>query len=281
MGEQACVFYGGAEFSRDCDIVILVNAINLNKLDLALDELQAQCIAVPDKNWKYLDRGHAIHFRCKHPDAVDMRLDVMSKMRGCDDFPLLWERRTTIEDESGFKYEVIGIEDLVKAKKTQREKDWPMIRRLVDSHYAEFCDAPNQDQIQFWFRESRSPEVLMALAKQYPKLLDESMKQRSLLIDAKTENQEALHESLDLERKAEMQQDYQYWQPLIKELEPFECNAVENRLPKTVAFKTNVVNWRSIDPARPTRQLGGDSRLQCFSGCRTFGKLAFRGPTNR
>ena len=47
MGGQACVFYGAAEFSRDCDIVILADAENLNRLTTALDELQAHCIAVP------------------------------------------------------------------------------------------------------------------------------------------------------------------------------------------------------------------------------------------
>jgi len=26
-----------------------------------------------------------------------------------------------------------AIEDLVKAKKTQRDKDWPMIRRLIEA----------------------------------------------------------------------------------------------------------------------------------------------------
>ena len=64
-----------------------------------------------------------------HPDVQKLRLDVMTKMRGCDDFEQLWQRRTTIEDlDAKSNYEVLSIEDLVKAKKTQRDKDWPMIR---------------------------------------------------------------------------------------------------------------------------------------------------------
>ena len=48
----------------------------------------------------------------------------MTKMRGCDDFEQLWERRTTIEDpDAKSNYEVLSIEDLVKAKRTQRDKD--------------------------------------------------------------------------------------------------------------------------------------------------------------
>ncbi len=62
MGGQACVFYGAAEFSRDCDIVIVADEENLNRLVAALDELEADCIAVPPMDWAYLDRGHAIHF---------------------------------------------------------------------------------------------------------------------------------------------------------------------------------------------------------------------------
>ena len=101
MGGQACVFYGAAEFSRDCDIVILANPENLNRLRAALKELDAHCIAVPPFEQNHLESGHAIHFRCMHPDAVNMRLDVMTKLRGVDDFESLWERRLTLEDASG------------------------------------------------------------------------------------------------------------------------------------------------------------------------------------
>ena len=101
MGGQACVFYGAAEFSRDCDIVIAADAANLERLQSALDALDAACIAVPPFEKKYLDRGHAVHFRCKHPDALNMWLDVMTKMRGCDSFTELWERRLTLADDNG------------------------------------------------------------------------------------------------------------------------------------------------------------------------------------
>jgi hypothetical protein len=131
MGGQACVFYGAAEFSRDCDIVIVADEDNLARLTATLDELDAECIAVPPMDWRHLDRGHALHFRCKHADAAGIRLDVMTRMRGCDDFDSLWDRRSTLQDAEGFVYELLGIEDLVKAKKTQRDKDWPMIRRRV------------------------------------------------------------------------------------------------------------------------------------------------------
>src|ERR1035441_3924430 len=49
MGGQACVFYGAAEFSRDTDLAIVADAVNLARLRKALAELQAAPIAVPDR----------------------------------------------------------------------------------------------------------------------------------------------------------------------------------------------------------------------------------------
>jgi hypothetical protein len=103
MGGQACVFYGAAEFSRDTDFAILANATNLARLRKALAELRAEPIAVPPFELKYLRRGHALHFRCQHPGALRMCVDVMSKMRGVDAFTQLWKRRTTIELPDGTK----------------------------------------------------------------------------------------------------------------------------------------------------------------------------------
>ena len=91
------MFYGAAEFSRDTDFAILADAENLARLHRALANLEAEVIAVPPFEAEYLDRGHAIHFRCRHPDAAGLRVDVMAKMRGVAPFRFLWERRTTIE----------------------------------------------------------------------------------------------------------------------------------------------------------------------------------------
>ena len=96
MGGQACVFYGAAEFSRDTDFAILADAPNLIRLGKALADLQAEVIAVPPFESKYLRRGHAIHFRCQHVEALRIRVDVMSKMRGVAAFSHLWARRTVI-----------------------------------------------------------------------------------------------------------------------------------------------------------------------------------------
>jgi len=45
-------------------------------------ELQAAVIAVPPLSLDHLLRGHAVHFRCQHPEAAGLRVDVMARMRG-------------------------------------------------------------------------------------------------------------------------------------------------------------------------------------------------------
>jgi hypothetical protein len=90
MGGQACVFYGAVEFSRDVDLAILADIENLRRLQSALDELGARPVYVPPFAAEYLHRGHAVHFRCQHPEALNLRVDLMAKMRGVAAFGDLW-----------------------------------------------------------------------------------------------------------------------------------------------------------------------------------------------
>ena len=219
MGGQACVFYGAAEFSRDCDIVILSDSDNLDRLSAALTELQAQRIALPEFQAEYLARGHAVHFRCHHPEADKIRLDVMTKMRGCDDFATLWSRRTSIEDErAGIVYELLSIEDLVRAKKTQRDKDWPMIRRLVEAHYQQFHSEPTAPMVRFWLRELRTPELLQQVAQANLEELGSVAEIRPWLATIDLSDLDSIRHELDVEEKRERELDAAYWQPLKEEL---------------------------------------------------------------
>src|SRR5690349_7549028 len=120
MGGQACILYGGAEFSRDIDFAVLASEENLLQLKACLDELEAEVIAVPPFTKEYLERGHAVHFRCAAAEAAGLRVDVMTKLRGVDEFGKLWQRRMTVLSDDGTEYQVMSLPDLVKAKKTQR-----------------------------------------------------------------------------------------------------------------------------------------------------------------
>ena len=119
--------YGAAEFSRDLDLAIIASLPNLEALRRAMQDLRAEVIAVPPFEAKYLRRGHAIHFRSHDPDADGLRVDVMSRMRGVDAFKKLWERRTTVELPDGTHFDLLSLPDLVRAKKTQRDKELPAL----------------------------------------------------------------------------------------------------------------------------------------------------------
>jgi len=226
MGGQACVFYGAAEFSRVTDLAIVADAVSLARLRRALDDLQAEVIAVPPLELKHLLRGHAIHFRCQHPEALRMRVDVMSKMRGVDAFPKLWKRRTTIELPGGTRCDLLSLPDLVQAKKTQRDKDWPMIRRLVEAHYFQKSAKPNPAQIRFWLQELRTPQLLVEVAQRHALLWRELISKRPLLAHAAPGKLEDLVRALAAEESAERERDRHYWLPLRAELEKLRLAGV-------------------------------------------------------
>lgn len=218
MGGQACVLYGGAEFSRDTDLAVLADDDNLRRLQTALDELQAIPIAVPPFERRYLDAGHAVHFRCQVPAARGLRIDIMSRMRGLPDFDTLWNRRTTIEVADG-PIEVLSLPDLVTAKKTQRDKDWPMISRLLEAHYVQRATNPNDTEIDFWLRELRSPLLLIDVARTWPDRCMTLTAFRPLLAHALAGDEPQLAATLREEEERERDADRAYWLPLKSELE--------------------------------------------------------------
>lgn len=219
MGGQACVFYGAAEFSKDTDLVVLAEPENLDRLRAALGELRARRAYVPDLNIAALDRGHGIHFRCEDPEARGIRIDLMSKLRGVDSFEMLWDRRTTIEDQEGNVYELLGLADLVRAKKTQRPKDWPMLTRLIEAHYVENRDHPTEEQVRFWLGELRTPSYLIEVADSYPALAQTMVTDRPLIQFALAKDSARLENALMEEEILERERDRAYWKPLRAELE--------------------------------------------------------------
>jgi len=175
------VFYGAAQFSKDVDFLVLADMSNFAGLHAALGELEAVPIAVPRFDTKVLDRGHAVHFRCQAIGVKGLRIDVMTRLRDLPSFSLLWDRRTTIHLEGGEEIQMLSIPDLVNAKKTQREKDWPMISALVEGHYQAMESLPTLERIQFWLRETRISERLVALASRFPAETQELLENRPLL----------------------------------------------------------------------------------------------------
>ncbi|MBI3982032.1 MAG: hypothetical protein HY337_03915, partial [Gemmatimonadetes bacterium] len=219
MGGQACVLYGAAEFSRDVDLAILIDPDNLTQLERALAELQAERAAVPPFTGAYLARGHAVHFRANHPDAAGIRIDLMAVMRGVAAFPALWERRTTVETPDGDVLEVMALPDLVQAKKTQRDKDWPMIRRLLEADYFRHRTEPSPEHIDWWLRELRTPSLLIECAHAHRAEAVRLSTERALLASALAADEDDLVASLSGEEAAERARDREYWKSLRVELE--------------------------------------------------------------
>lgn len=219
IGGQACIIYGAVEFSRDSDFVILADTKNMERLKKALKALKARPIYFPEFKSKYLRRGHACHFRCEAGQVAGLRIDLLSILRGCAPFDELWKRRKTVPIEGGTNIEVIGLRDLVQSKKTQRDKDWFMIRRLVENDIVLNKYNSSKEHIKWWFNESRTTEHLKKLAEKYPEIAKEMALNRPLLDYAIKGDLTALPMALSQEEQIEHQKDIEYWKPLRKELE--------------------------------------------------------------
>src|SRR5262249_37712976 len=130
-----------------------------------------------------------------------------------------WERRTTLTDDDGAVYELMALPDLVLAKKTQRSKDWPMLQRLVEAHYAQHRATATNEQRRFWLRELRTPEFLVELTETTPPLARELCTTRPLLALAIAGEVSELLGALIKEERDEREWDRAYWAPLKMELE--------------------------------------------------------------
>lgn len=220
MGGQACVLYGAAEFSKDFDFILLLEESNLTILRQLVTELQGEVIAVPDFEYQHLEKGHAVHFRALAPGWENLRIDVMCKLRGVDDFATLWNRRTSAEILPGLSVDILSLPDLVQAKKTQRDKDWPMVRRLVDVDYIRGRNQSQKKQASFWIRELRTPEFLIECVADWQDLATEIAKQRGdVIYGAMHASRSMTQKALDDEEKLIREADFQYWLPLKQELE--------------------------------------------------------------
>lgn len=227
MGGQACILYGAAEFSRDIDFAVMVSAQNLERLKRVLSELNAERIFIPDLSENVLMRGHACHFRCQREDVKGLRIDILGMMRGVADFPELWVRREEIELTGIGKVAVMSLPDLVKTKKTQRDKDWPMIRRLIEADIYNASSDPSEGKVRFWLSECRTPELLISLCGKYSDITSRMITDRPLLKAAIDSNQEEVQKLLRNEEDREREIDRRYWNPLKAELEAWRQEKME------------------------------------------------------
>jgi hypothetical protein len=120
----------------------------------------------------------------------------MSRMRGCDEFEVLWDRRTMVVLPEIGELGLLSLPDLVAAKKTQREKDWPMIRRLIEVDILQAGAGATEKQVHFWLRECRTPSELIRLAEKRPEVSRLIAREREVLVFALAGDQAALEKGL-------------------------------------------------------------------------------------
>ncbi len=220
MGGQACWVYGSGQASKDVDFAIMADSGNLEQLRVVLADLAAQNIAVPALDQQFLDAGLAVHFRCSRKDAAGIRVDVMSKMRGVDYFDALWERRAVAIVGDGVELNLLSLRDLIRAKKTQRDKDWPMISTLVSGHYLRNGHDPSPANIALWLEELRDPELLLEAVTRYPAEAAKVASLRGPVTIARdpSSSMDDIRRAIRDEEDAERAADRAYWEPLKKQL---------------------------------------------------------------
>jgi hypothetical protein len=149
----------------------------------------------------------------------------MARMRNVDPFLALWARRTTLTLEGVGDVEVLSLPDLVQSKKTQRDKDWPMLRRLVEVNYLTFRADATETRVAFWLLELRTPGLLLEAASQFAGRARELATRRPLLADALAGREGEVTQRLAGEEASERAADGAYWAPLRAELEALRREA--------------------------------------------------------
>lgn len=89
----------------------------------------------------------------------------------------MWERRTAIESD-GETIDLLSAEDLAIAKRTQLDKDWLMIRRLVEQDYFRWRDHGEEPDPGFRLRHIRTPDLLVSVAAEFPDAAKEAAQTR-------------------------------------------------------------------------------------------------------
>jgi len=160
---RACIFYGATEFTRDLDIWIEPEAVNLSRIRQAMKHLGARQRFLPPLQQKYLLQGHAAHYM-----VGDFRIDILGKPPRVGKFS---EAYSSAESTviGGVPCLIVDLANLVNMKKTQRARDYEIIQRLVDAVF-EYADANSneQDTLGHWLAEElRTIDNLHRMAKKW------------------------------------------------------------------------------------------------------------------
>lgn len=226
IGGQAAVLYGAAHFTSDVDVWIRPTRVNLIRLTASLEATGAFLHKLtPPLSMRWLDRGHGFHFRVPvgRSRADDLYLDVMGRPPRVTSFQAAARRAVSMDTPWG-SLPVVGIEDLVELKKTNRPGDYEVISRLVRIRLAQL-ECPGAQELVWALRNSFRAEDLLAVVKNVPVrpgsgcgLQERVIHSLALAVIAGASPMSELETSLDLRLVSHLTAGRAYWTPRLQEL---------------------------------------------------------------
>ena len=162
---QATVLYGATEFTEDLDIWVAPDQENLDRLLATLRRLNARvgpltpCLT--EQNARF---GHGFHFVVTEPDGHSWPVDVMGQPPRVGDFDSAFSDALALLPSLP-KLKTIDPMRLVALKKTDRDRDYSVIARLVELTVEDWLrrGIPTPAQMRWACAEARSVTPIMQL----------------------------------------------------------------------------------------------------------------------
>ena len=213
---QATVLYGAAAFSEDIDLWVNPTPANLGRLRLALEDLRARAYKLtPPLTARNARRRHGFHFLIPaRPSPI--YLDVMGCPPRVDPFSACKARSVMLRTAMGF-IPVLGIEDLVKIKKTRRLGDYEIISALVRIRLRKAGAHPGKALLRWALLNSFSEEDLAGILAAHP---GAARIARGLARPAlrRLARPDACRRALAAEIAEHQRRDVAYWKPVLADL---------------------------------------------------------------
>ena len=227
---QATVVYGAAEFTEDVDLWVDPGQSNLDLLLATLSSLNAEVGRLTPTVTEGLARaGHGFHFEVPESSGNVWSLDVMGQPPRVGAFgPALRAGEALVHTIPALR--VVDPARLVERKKTDRERDYPIIGALVErmAEQWEEEDAIDRDRMEWICMEARSlppllrlvprkdfQEVVCGVDRPCIKAIRDHLRRDSDLPDDIIDK---FREALDDEKRQYQRHDRTYWRRIRDEV---------------------------------------------------------------
>ena len=220
IGGQAVIAYGASQFTRDADFWINPTKTNLIRLEKALKELKTTPRFLPPLKLSYLEKGHGIHFRFRYKEC-NFLIDILGKLPRVSGFSTAWKNAERIQWH-GLKIPILDIRRLVNTKKTDRERDYLVIRSLTELVFKNVRKNKSaQKSVISWLaKESRNPLHLKIIARSWENGKEILLKSKrpAAILSARMAPLQQIEAELEVEKERLKKENIEYWRPLIHEL---------------------------------------------------------------